>query len=124
MAWGRSVNTGQLLVFCATLLQFLLLFFTCPSCCLCCLRVTLKESDRNLRFTTPFSIFFSACHPHISYPCNMRHVRHGEKHVIKNGTTVQKTTVNTRMMAYLVVEVINGQSGRHDHKCCLRSLSE
>lgn len=94
---------------------------TCPSCCLCCLRATLKKSDRNLRFTTLFSIFFWPSPPsHISCPCNMRHVRHGEQHVIKNGTTVQKTTVNTRMMAYLVVEVINGQSvhGRHGHKCC------
>lgn len=119
-----SVIMWQLLVFGATLSHFLLLFFrcTCPSCCLCCLRATtLKKSDRNLRFTTPFSIFFWPSPPsHISCPCNMRHVRHGEQHVIKNGTTVQKTTVNTRMMAYLVVEVINGQSvhGRHGHKCC------
>lgn len=121
---GSSLlSCGNFLFFVQLFRIFYSLFFryTCPSCCLCCLRATLKESDRNLRFTTPFSIFFWPSPPsHISCPCNMRHVRHGEQHVIKNGTTVQKTTVNTRMMAYLVVEVINGQSvhGRHGHKCC------
>lgn len=54
---------GNLLFFVQLFRIFYSFIFTCPSCCLCCLRVTLKESDRNLRFTTPFSIFFFCLPP-------------------------------------------------------------